>query len=154
MNTFLPFPGFCESAQVLDLSRLGKQIIEAGQVLRALEDSSYGWQNHPAVNMWRGYTSALWVYTGAMTAEWVDRRDKMHMAYPNVQTWFRDRKIEIRVGGPKPPWLGDPDFHAAHRSNLLRKDPEWYGEFPWNEPDDLSYIWPVNERSLAHAELG
>jgi hypothetical protein len=42
-----------------------------------------------------------------------------------------------------PSWLGDPQFHAAHRSNLLRKDPEYYGKFGWTEPDDLEYPWPL-----------
>lgn len=41
-----------------------------------------------------------------------------------------------------PPWLGDSDFHASHRSNLLRKDPEYYGEFNWTESPDLEYVWP------------
>jgi hypothetical protein len=45
-----------------------------------------------------------------------------------------------------PPWLGNPYFHAAHRSNLLRKDAEkgwgWYCNFGWEEPDDLPYVWP------------
>jgi hypothetical protein len=41
-----------------------------------------------------------------------------------------------------PPWLGDERLHASHRSNLLRKDPEHYGQFEWTEPDDLPYWWP------------
>jgi hypothetical protein len=44
--------------------------------------------------------------------------------------------------GP-PPWLGDNTFHASHKSNLLRKDPVWYGQFGWSEPTDLPYVWPV-----------
>ena len=34
-------------------------------------------------------------------------------------------------------------IHASHRSNLLRKDPEFYGKYGWTEPDNLEYIWPV-----------
>jgi hypothetical protein len=48
--------------------------------------------------------------------------------------------------GQYPPWLGDEAFHASHRSNLLRKNPEWYGQFGWTEPDDLPYVWPVGKR--------
>jgi hypothetical protein len=44
-----------------------------------------------------------------------------------------------------PPWLGDEAFHAAHRSNLLRKAPEYYRSFWPEEPDDLEYVWPVIE---------
>jgi hypothetical protein len=38
--------------------------------------------------------------------------------------------------------LGDEAFHASHRSNLLRKDRDYYGAFGWTEPDDLPYVWP------------
>lgn len=41
-----------------------------------------------------------------------------------------------------PPWLGDPAFHTAHRSNLIRKWPDFYrGRFP-DVPDNLPYVWP------------
>lgn len=49
MQTFLPFPSFIESARVLDNKRLCKQRVECLQILKALHDPSYGWQNHPAV---------------------------------------------------------------------------------------------------------
>lgn len=41
------------------------------------------------------------------------------------------------------PWLGNEAFHASHRSNLLRKDPEHYKQFNWTEPNNLPYVWPV-----------
>ncbi len=54
MQTFLPDPDFTVSAQLLDTRRLGKQRVEALQVLRALTRESYGWKSHPAVLMWGG----------------------------------------------------------------------------------------------------
>jgi hypothetical protein len=42
-----------------------------------------------------------------------------------------------------PPWLGDEGVHASHRSNLLRKDREFYSKYGWAESDDLPYVWPV-----------
>ena len=44
-----------------------------------------------------------------------------------------------------PPWFGDDAFHASHRSNLLRKNPEHYGKLGWTEPDNLPYIWPQSK---------
>jgi hypothetical protein len=41
----------------------------------------------------------------------------------------------------KPHWLGDEELHASHRSNLLRKDKEYYSKFGWLEPDNLEYKW-------------
>ncbi len=137
MQTFLPYPDFAESAKVLDRLRLGKQRVEAWQILRGLRGESNGWRNHPAVKMWAGYENALACYGVAVCKEWIRRG-------------FRDTLLERfqeRIGSPivMPPWLGDPPFHAAHRSNLLRKDPIWYGQFGWSEPHDLPYIWPIAE---------
>lgn len=43
----------------------------------------------------------------------------------------------------KPPWLGDERVHSSHRSNLLRKDAQFYGQYAWAETNDLPYLWPV-----------
>lgn len=59
MQTFLPYSSFSKSASVLDNKRLGKQRVECLQILKALSDPAYGWQNHPAVKMWKGYTDRL-----------------------------------------------------------------------------------------------
>ena len=65
MQTFLPYSDFERSAKTLDYKRLGKQRVEAYQILQALSDPNYGWQNHPAVKMWRGYEEALVAYYAA-----------------------------------------------------------------------------------------
>src|SRR5215213_386240 len=59
VQTFLPYPDFERAARVLDTKRLGKQRVETIQVLRALTRSGYGWANHPAVLMWKGFEEAL-----------------------------------------------------------------------------------------------
>lgn len=42
-----------------------------------------------------------------------------------------------------PHWLGNPQLHASHRSNLLRKDYEWYRHFNWTEVGtQLEYYYP------------
>lgn len=133
MQTFLPYPSFADSAACLDMRRLqiGKQRVEAYQIYRTLTGEGKGWENHPATRMWRGYEGFLAFYMNCMIAEWVDRGYKNTMAtvvVPNMIT---------------PPWFGDEKFHASHRSNLLRKDPVWYGKYGWEEPNDLPYVWPV-----------
>lgn len=143
MQTFLPYPSFYQSAHALDLSRLGKQVIEAGQITRALFDPDYGWQHHPAVLMWRGSEPRLLAYARACGREWQDRRGQMHGAWPNLLDWLTERGIGGLTYDHPPFWLGDERLHASHRSNLLRKDPEHYGSFDWTEPDDLPYWWPV-----------
>lgn len=133
MQTFLPYADFQKSAEVLDFRRLGKQRVEALTILRAIEEGNC-WSNHPATKMWKGYTGALKIYHDTIIEEWIKR------GYENNMTLFHEGK-PIRY----PAWLGDERFHDSHRSNLLRKDPEYYGQFGWKVPDDLDYFWPTKE---------
>ena len=73
MQTFLPYPDYAASAKVLDRQRLGKQRVENLQIIKALLDPTYGWQNHPAVKMWRGHIISLLDYQAAICSEWVGR---------------------------------------------------------------------------------
>jgi hypothetical protein len=136
MQTFLPYPDFAGSAAVLDDVRLGKQRVEAYQIVRTITGVTQGWRHHPAVTMWREHLPALIDYGLEMCVQWTQRghADTVH------EKLLAHRTEDIAVS---PPWLGDPPFHASHRSNLLRKDPGWYGRFGWTEPDDLPYVWPV-----------
>lgn len=43
-----------------------------------------------------------------------------------------------------PSWFGNEEFHASHRSNLLRKDSIFYSQYYWDESSDLPYIWPTS----------
>jgi hypothetical protein len=56
--------------------------------------------------------------------------------------WKEEELMSLGIEEPKPPWLGLEIYHASHRSNLLRKDPVWYGKFGWIESPDLPYYWP------------
>lgn len=143
MQTFLPFESFERSAEVLDNRRLGKQRVEALQILRALTVPGYGWQRHPAVAMWRGFQSALFEYGLAVCWEWKRR---------GFQDTCGAKMVEImrEIDAPNIPpfWLGNEAFHLSHRSNLIRKDPAFYRPvFGEGVPDDLPYVWPA---SAAH----
>lgn len=131
MQTFLPHPDFHKTASVLDWRRLGKQRVEAQQILNTLRGLRAGWAAHPAVVMWRGYERALEEYRNTCILEWLRRGYKNSMS-----TQTSADPIVL------PPWLGDNAFHASHRSNLLRKDVVHYSQFGWEEPADLPYIWP------------
>lgn len=133
MQTFLPLPDFRQSMACLDPSRLGNQVYREGlTLLRG------GWPNHPACKMWRNHKPALALYLWCGLEELAKRgRHYDHHRAELLQHFTPG------VGVDAPPWLGDPAFHAAHRSNLLRKNPVWYGKFGWTEPHDLEYIWPT-----------
>lgn len=138
MQTFLPNHSFFVSARILDRQRLGKQRVEAYQILKALRGESKGWVNHPATRMWRGYERSLIHYTAAMCDEWTSRgyQDSIKA---KVRAMLDDYEYQ------KPWWLGDPNFHLSHQSNLIRKFPEHYGQLFPGVPDDLPYYWPVTE---------
>jgi hypothetical protein len=134
MQTFLPYADLQESVRVLDYRRLGKQRVETFQVLNILLDRTptKGWRNHPVTRMWSGYESALQVYQNYTIQEWVNRGYKNNMQFE-----------EILIPSPQmPSWFGDEEFHRSHRSNLLRKDYEYYSQF-FDEPTNLEYSWPV-----------
>lgn len=136
MQTFLPYASYMESAKVLDRQRLGKQRVEAWQILNALRGESKGWVNHPATRMWEGHERALALYGITMCYEWTRRgyRDTMGERFrPFVRGLFP----------VAPDWLGDEDFHLSHRSNLIRKMPEHYGPIWPDVPADLPYVWPT-----------
>lgn len=145
MQTFLPLPSFSESASVLDWRRLGKQRVEAKQILQILldETSSKGWQRHPAVLMWRGYELALTNYGLVMCEEWIRRG-----YVDSLRQYFLARCVATSyLGQPAfnyPPFVHNPSFHLSHRSNLIRKDPVFYGPLWPGVPSDLPYMWIVS----------
>nr|PNR44198.1 hypothetical protein PHYPA_016582 [Physcomitrium patens] len=138
LNTFLPYPEFDRTVECLDNRRLGKQRVEAMQILRIVQASpvpirGMAWANAPVVRMWRGFPGALAVYYNACLEEWGRR------GFKNIVLQPADVELPVVM----PPWLGDELVHASHRSNLLRKEPEHYLQFGWTESPDLPYVWPV-----------
>ncbi len=153
MQTFLPYADFERSARALDRQRLGKQRVETLQVVRALTRPGYGWANHPAVLMWKGFEEALgrygfvccqaWVELGfADTCELTITTDLRAAGVESVRT-----QPELASAQALPTWLGDEALHRSHQSALLRKDPVHYRPLFPDVPDDLPYVWPVRSEA-------
>lgn len=144
MQTFLPYENFAETAKCLDNKRLGKQRVEAMQIMQTLLSSSTkkGWKNHPAVKMWKGYEPTLMSYQTAICAEW-QKRGYKDTCYQKTYSLFCEHSTLFRFAHKFPSFLGNEEFHASHRSNLLRKKLEHYSQFGWKESHDLQYVWPV-----------
>lgn len=136
MQTFLPYPDFARSAACLDYRRLGKQRVEAWQIYQALTRPDYGWQNHPAVKMWRGYPKTLLTYGMAVCEAWLERGYKDTLLDRFTYEWDSH-------SNDNPKWLGEEPFHSSHRAALLFKDPKHYSTFGWSEQPKLDYVWPV-----------
>lgn len=125
MQTFLPSLSFEQSARWLDSRRLGKQRVECLQILKALTDSNYGWQNHPAVKMWRGYEYYLVDYALGICDAWIERGYKDSCAKKIYQTYKDSQSDYPNVEKVYPPWLTE-EFCSNHRAILLGKAQENY----------------------------
>ena len=158
MQTFLPYPDFERSARALDQKRLGKQRVETIQIVRALTWEDYGWKNHPAVLMWKGFEEALGRYGFVCCDVWTElgfgdtcattiADDLRTFGITDVRT-----QDELADAGALPPWLGNEDLHRSHQSSLLRKDPEHYGPMFPGVADDLPYVWPVRSEKVLERE--
>jgi len=135
MQTFLPYPDFRKSLESLDPSRLGNQIYRECKTL-----VSGHWKNHPIAKIWFGHEYALCEYA-LVGLEVLEERGRY---YPHWIEWFTEKQNEFTDTG-LPDIVGYTPFHDSHKSNLLRKLPEHYSRFNWDVPDDLPYIWKMEE---------
>lgn len=135
MQTFLPYPDFKRSLECLDMRRLGKQRAESLTIIRSIHGMAPGWRKHPAVEMWSDYSLALMKYYNTALAVFAARGGT------NVKL-RRFPFEDIRAAVIMPWWFGCEEFHASHRSNLIRKDPVYYSQFGWAEGSNLPYVWP------------
>lgn len=154
MQTFLPYRSFTKTASVLDYRRLGKQRVEAWQILNVLlkkgVQDKVAWSNHPAVLMWENHEMALCIYGAEICKEWIRRgyKDTMLPRFSRLfeQLYYKDYNKKL------PSWLGNIKFHKSHKSNLLRKDKEHYKKFKWNVSDNLEYVWPTKFKDKSHGK--
>ena len=133
----------------LDSKRLGKQRVEAWQILNILRGVDNegnprkpgGWANHPAVKMWRGYETALAGYGILCCEAWIERGYNDSLL-PRFEAVREGQLQQIEW----PPWLLDDVVARSHRSNLIRKDPSHYQPLWPDETGDLDYVWPEGKK--------
>lgn len=133
--TFIVIGDFILNAQILDFIRLGKQRVEAKQIIDIIlsKITSGAWVNHPAVHQWRNFVDALKYYTNCIILEFIKRGGK------NTMTLY-DLPETIQM----PWWVSWNRLYQSQRAMLYRKDPFYYHDKFTIEPDYLSYgyIWP------------
>lgn len=148
MQTFLPFEDFALSAEVLHDKHLFNQLNEGYIVLKSCVSPLGGWPNHPVTRMWRGHEGILYDYCMAIYNE-VDERVVDGKFKPNTgfDVYCRIRNlVEIfpKIGDVRrrghPSWLGNREFHLAHRRNLVRKSSHYAEMWPDAEPAPSSLI--------------
>jgi len=151
MQTFLPFATYESCAEVIDPTRLNKQILEVCQLLDSTHQvakADGGWAPpatwaHPARLMWAGYEPQLIMYGEAMLAEHLRRGGNSSGAYERKfeqhMSWATSGEFTME----RPAWTNDPQVHRMYQSILLKKRPEWYGPFFPGVPDDIEMVYPI-----------
>ncbi|CAH6418213.1 Hypothetical protein HVR_LOCUS80 [uncultured virus] len=147
MMTFIVIGDFILNAQLLDDQRLGKQRVEARQIINAIQNGGKriidpstgmnravlgGWVNHPIVIAWRPFVTALKYYTNCIIMEWVRRGNN------NTIPLFELPSLIMM-----PWWVKWDRLHQSHRAMLYRKNPFYYYNKFTIDPEYLlhGYIW-------------
>ena len=123
------------TAKALDNRRLGKQRVEAKQIIRDLLGETSYRINHPSVKSWRGHVEALKEYYNIIVNEWVER------GYNNTMELYN---VEDNIKYPS--WANNEKIHFSHQARLIQKDEEYYKD-KFNPPSiylQYDYIWPCN----------
>ena len=121
VNTFLVHADYALSAKFLNSQRLGKQRVEAAQIIDAIVafhagDTKRGWVNHPATRSWVNNLDSLKLYFNAIVSEWVAR------GFANNYVLYTDVSPDVE----KPYWVDCPSVHYSHMAQLVQKDNLYY----------------------------
>lgn len=149
MQTFILSTSCDETARLLDYKRLRNQINEATIIAKCLLKmyETRAWNHHRAVKMWTKDISYLvFIYIPAIIQE-TKKRGTNTVNYENNLIKVQETLLSINKSlSPAhidtPVWFTS-ELILSHKSNLLRKDYEFYNKhFPGINPS-LPYVWPV-----------
>ena len=123
------------TASVLDDRRLGKQRVEAHQIINVLlANNGGGWSNHPCTLSWKDHIPALQDYYNCIVLEWI-KRGKNN----NMQLYTITEPIIY------PDWCYNIKIHHSHQARLIQKMPDFYTCKFTDIPSyclNYGYIWP------------
>ncbi len=110
---------------------MDRQRVEAFKIMELLGGRRYRPFKHPMVIMWDGYYKALLVYYNICLTVWEER------GFKNTGL----KKINTFGTYGCPTWIYNRNLNLSHRSNLIRRNPEFYKRL-WPEvPDNIPYLW-------------
>ena len=127
VNTFLVHQDFKIAVKILDNRRLGKQRVEARQLIDTIDklksgqaDKKISWSNHPITLSWINHVDSLKLYFNCVVQEWINR------GFNNNYELF-----ELSDNIIHPYWIYNKKIHYSMMSQLVQKDSEYYS------PDNL-----------------
>lgn len=123
MQIFVPYqePIKCAEALWADQKRYNKQIVECGQILKAIDGETKAWANHPCTKMYKEY----WT--------WLEYYMLCFMYYRDYKKGFNEGldislKHSAYANTIRPPFLTD-EFCDQHKRRLYTKAPALYPQF-------------------------
>lgn len=139
---WLPFANVRANLDVLTINHVYDVVYMGMQCLRDIYSEVLGRD----VRAWRNHPQGLLYYVIAAEQEMRKRGKEGEPGVSHAFTWFgRNEKTMSPI---MPSWYGDPKFHLAQRSHLIRVDPVHYARrLPLTTPLELALIWP-SERKL------
>ncbi|MCS7133323.1 MAG: pyrimidine dimer DNA glycosylase [Candidatus Caldarchaeum sp.] len=148
MQIFRPYVDWTKSAAVLDDLRLGKQRVEAKQVINAflrklglINDGLKGWLTHPIVLLYfnggKPYLDDVIGFFNACVMEWKKRGKQNNLSLNDIKHLIE--RVEKTSGTPV-----THVHEIEYRRILLMKDPKHYVKvFPQNEILEVLEAEPV-----------
>lgn len=122
-----------ETAKALDKKRLNKQIIEARQVMQAINGELKAWEKHPVVRMYEDNASVLWL-----------------RGYLKVLEMYRDGRRFLLGFFDKLIHSIRPEFHTREyydqmKRRLYTKDPQHYAQWASLGTSEVNWYWSPSE---------
>ena len=142
VNTFILTNSPVECMKLLDYRRLGKQRVEAKQIVDTIEKNTNGWKNHPVSKMWKNNIVGLKYYINCCIDEWVKRGYKNTMKKYDLSEYLLPDGTydELKIL----PWFYfNKQIQESFKASLLRKNNEYYKDVISCDTKYMShgYIW-------------
>lgn len=137
-----------EAMQLINLIKLRKQLNVHGRLSREDKEKHFTskgvrmptWINHVATLMWEDHLETLCLYMNVTIDTWCSRKNKN--GQPTKNTMVKNN-INVQLLS-LPPFIGNNEFHATHRANLIRKDINFYGT-KWHDIPCTGYLWIIKK---------
>lgn len=128
MQIFIPYPTPLGCAQTLwnDQKRFNKQIIEAQQILDAINNKKTAWKNHPVTLMYKNHPGWLEFYL--LTFQFYSKSQKEKDETIKLKNKQLCEIYSNLANTLKPKFIND-DLCNQHKRRLFTKAPNLYPQF-------------------------
>lgn len=128
MDILIAHPNLALSAHVLRDEDLLPQLDRLREIQTELQTKT---TRSPEAERWDGYILALMLYSDFHVRE--ARLRGLDTAWDLLLSSRETEPTRYRPQLAMPPWLTLEEERSEHRLALMARDPEWYGQWDWND---------------------